>query len=295
MKKLHIWRLLELNLAMIFIATSGALGRYVDLPVPITIGTRALLAFVVLFFFCLWKGISLKIKRADIPIILASGFLMCAHWLTYFYALKLSSVAIGMLSLFTYPVLTAFLEPLMLKSKFQRIHVVLAFLVLAGMYLLSPELDIKNSNTMAIGFGLLSALCYAIRNILLKQKVADYNGSMLMVYQTAIVGMVLFPFLFTINPELILGQWEGLVALAVITTAVGHTLFLMTFKHFNITTVSILSSIQPVYGILIGVVFLSELPEVTTLFGGVLILCSVVIESIRSKGGGKIPDANLEL
>ncbi len=268
---------------MFFIATSGALGRYVQLPVPVTIGTRAILAFLALYLFCKWKGNSLHIKREDFAIILLSGFLMGVHWIAYFYALRLSTVAIGMLSLFTYPVLTAFLEPLILKTKFQRVHLLLAFLVLLGMYFLSPSFDIQNSYTIAIGFGLLSALAYALRNILLKQKVAVYNGSTLMVYQTGIVGVLLLPFLFTVTPKLIVGQWEALVALAILTTAIGHTLFIMTFKHFNITTVSIISSIQPVYGILIGAVFLSEIPKGTTILGGLLILGSVIIESVRAK------------
>jgi len=293
MGKLHIQHLLEINLAMFFIATSGALGRYVQLPVTVTIGARAILAFLVLVLFCWWKDISFKVKRKDISVIVLSGFLMCVHWVTYFYALKLSSVAIGMLSLFTYPVITAFLEPIMLGTKFQRIHLLLAFLVLAGMYFLSPNFDLENSHTIAIAFGLLSALAYSFRNILLKQKVSSYNGSMLMVYQTAIVGIVLFPFLFTISFESILGQWQALVALAVLTTAIGHTLFLMTFKHFSITTVSILSSVQPVYGILIGAVFLSEIPKGTTILGGILILSAVVIESIRAKGTNGMPDTIL--
>lgn len=290
MKKLHIQHLLEINLSVFFIATSGALGRYLQLPVTVTIGTRAILAFLVLVLFCWWKKISFKIKRKDILVIVLSGFLMCAHWVTYFYALKLSSVAIGMLSLFTYPVITAFLEPLMLDTKFQRIHLLLASLVLAGMYFLSPDLDFQNSNTIAIAFGLLSALAYAIRNILLKKKVSSYNGSILMVYQTAIAGIILFPFLFSISFDVILGQWKALLALAVLTTAIGHTLFLMTFKHFTITTVSIISSIQPVYGILIGAIFLSEIPKATTILGGILILSSVVIESFRAKGKSDIPE-----
>lgn len=294
MKRLHLQHILEINLAMFFIATSGALGRYVDLPVPVTIATRAILAFLVLFLFCKWKGMALRIKPKDLPIIVLSGILMCIHWVTYFYALKFSNVAIGMLSLFTYPVLTAFLEPLLLKTKFQRIHLLLAFLVLLGMYFLTPNLSFENTYTLAISFGLFSALSYALRNILLKQKVAEYNGTMLMVYQTGIVGIVLFPFLFTIAPELILGQWQGLLILALLTTAIGHTLFLMTFKHFNITTVSIISSIQPVYGILIGAFFLAEIPSGNTIIGGILILASVMIESIRSKKKKSTSDAKLE-
>lgn len=207
---------------------------------------------------------------------------MCLHWLTYFYALQMSNVAIGMLSLFTYPVITAFLEPLILKTKFQRIHVLLGILVLCGIYFLTPDFDFGNSATIAIGMGVLSALFYALRNIILKSKTAYYHGSMLMVYQTGIIGLILLPALFFVDAQTILKQWEGIMALAVLTTALGHTLFLMTFKHFSITSVSIMSSIQPVYGIIIGAIFLSEIPATTTIVGGIFILGSVVIESIRT-------------
>ncbi|WP_405414400.1 DMT family transporter [Maribacter sp. Asnod1-A12] len=283
MKSNHIRHLLEINIAMLFIATSGALGRYVQLSVPITIGARAILAFIALFIYCKWKGFSLRVDKKDMPVIFLSGILMGVHWVAYFYALKLSNVAIGMLSIFTYPVITSFLEPVLLKTKFQLVHLFLAILVLTGMYFLSPTLDFENTYTIAIVFGVFSAFAYALRNILLKKKVAKYNGSLIMTYQTAIVGILLSPFLFTVSVDTLFSQWEILVALAVLTTAIGHTLFLMTFKHFNITTVSILSSVQPVYGILIGAIFLSEIPKGTTILGGVLILSSVVIESIRSK------------
>ncbi len=282
MKGSHFSHLLEINLAMLFIGTSGALGRYIDLPVSVTIASRGILAFLVLFVFCKWKGISLKIKSEHRISVLLSAILMGLHWVTYFYALQWSSVAIGMLSLFTYPVITAFLEPLLLKTKFQKVHLLLGIMVLMGIYFLSPDLDFKNSNTMAIGIGIFSAFCYALRNLILKSKVRDYHGSALMVYQTGIIGFLLLPAFFYIDLEIVLNQWKALFTLAIVTTAIGHTMFLITFKHFSITTVSILSSVQPVYGIIIGVIFLNEIPEFTTIFGGILILCSVVIESFRS-------------
>ena len=280
--KKHLSHLLEINLAMLFISTSGALGRYVDLPVPVTIASRGVLAFALLFIYCRWKGISLRVSSSDRFMVILSGVLMCLHWLTYFYALQMSNVAIGMLSLFTYPVITALLEPLILKTKFQRIHVLLGLLVLCGIYFLTPDFDFGNSATIAIGMGVLSALFYALRNIILKTKAVNYHGSMLMVYQTGIIGLLLLPAFFFVDAQTLLSQWEGIIALAVLTTAIGHTLFLMTFKHFSITSVSIISSIQPVYGILIGAIFLSEIPAVTTILGGIFILGSVVIESVRT-------------
>ncbi len=267
---------------MVFISTSGALGRYIQLSVPVTIASRAILAFVLLFLYCKWKKISLKVARKDIWPIVATGICMGLHWITYFYALKWSNVAIGMLSLFTYPVLTSFLEPILLKTKFQRIHLLLGILVLSGIYFLVPNFDMDNSYALAVGIGILSALFYALRNLILKTKVTNYNGSMLMCYQVGIIGIVLFPSFFVLDGTAIGSQWEALLALALFTTAIGHTIFLNSFKHFSVTTASIISSVQPVYGIIIGALFLSEIPSLLTILGGVLILSSVVIESIRS-------------
>ncbi|MDP5229408.1 MAG: DMT family transporter [Cellulophaga sp.] len=267
---------------MLFVSTSGALGRYIDLPVPVTIALRALIALLFLLIYCKFKGVSLNIEKRHILPVLLSGFLMGLHWLSYFYALKLSNVAIGMISLFTYPILTAFLEPLLLKTKLQKVHLALGCMVLLGIYFLVPKFDLENDYTLAVFIGVLSALVYALRNIVLKTKVADYNGSMLMSYQMGVVFILLFPFIFTVDMATIVSQWQGIIALAFITTAVGHTLFLNSFKHFSITTVSILSSVQPIFGITIGAIFLSEIPNQNTIIGGVLILGSVVIESVRS-------------
>ncbi|WP_405266536.1 DMT family transporter [Cellulophaga sp. Ld12] len=278
----HLNHLIELNLAMLFVSTSGALGRYVNLSVPVTIGVRAVIAVVLLFLFCKWKKISLRVSKKDVGAVLISGVLLGLHWITYFYALRLSNVAIGMISLFTYPILTAFLEPLLLKTEFQKIHLVLALLVLAGIYFLVPSFDIGNDYTLAVGVGTLSALFYSLRNLLLKAKAAKYNGSMLMCYQLLVISVLLSPFYATMPLDVVLSEWKGLAALALLTTAIGHTLFLNSFKNFSITTVSILSSVQPIYGIILGAIFLSEFPKMNTLIGGILILSSVVIESIRS-------------
>lgn len=267
---------------MLFIGTSGALGRYVDLSVPVTIAVRAIVAFFLLFMYCKWKGISFDVRKKDRFFIFLGGVLMGLHWITYFYALQWSSVAIGMLSLFTYPVITSFLEPLLLKTKFQQVHLLLGALLLLGIYFLVPDFNFDNSASMAVVIGVVSATCYALRNLLMKSKVATYDGSMLMCYQAGITGFLLIPALFFTNMDVVLGQWQALLALALLTTAIGHTLFLKSFKHFSITTASILSSVQPVYGILLGALFLSEIPTWSTIFGGLLIVASVVVESVRS-------------
>lgn len=274
--------ILQLNLAMLLVSTSGVLGRAVTLPPVVTIGWRALLAVGFLFIFLKWKRISLKIDREDRFKVILGGILMGIHWVAYFKALQLSNVAIGMLTIFTYPALTSILEPLLLNLPFQKIHLFLGLLVLAGIAFLIPDLDFENEYTQAVAFGLGSALAYALRNILMKKQVKKYHGSLLMTYQALIVGIALIPLSFQTSVETLQENLIWLLALALLTTALGHTLFLLTFRYFSITTASIISSVQPVYGIALGILLLGEMPQWSTIIGGVLIISAVIIESLRN-------------
>ncbi|WP_456463409.1 DMT family transporter [Lutibacter sp.] len=283
MKSQHLKHIAELNIAVLLVSTSGILGRFISMPPPVTIWLRCLFATIILGSYIWYKKINLKIEgKKDWVTIVISGLLFGAHWITYFYALQLSNVAIGMLSLFTYPVITALLEPLFFKTKLNKKHVFLGFVVLIGIYFLSPQFNIENNHTKGVLFGLISAVFYAIRNILMKKKVANYHGSMLMFYQMIIITLVLWPALFIFETSPTTSDWQALIVLALVTTAIGHTLFVMSFKNFSISTASIMSSIQPVYGILFGVLLLSEIPTGNTIIGGFLILTTVVIESINS-------------
>ncbi|MBC3845979.1 EamA family transporter [Winogradskyella echinorum] len=280
----HLNHLLWLLVGTIFISTSGALGKYINMPTSVIIWWRAILAAIFLLLFCWYKGINLKINYGkDRWTFFIAALLMGAHWITYFYALKLSNVAIGMLSIFTFPVIIALLEPLFSKTKLDPIHIVLGLMVLLGIYILAPDFNIESGYLQGILFGILSALCYAIRILILKNHVANYNSTMLMFYQVAIISVVLVPVLFFMDTSNITTQYPYVILLALMTTAIGHTLFVSSLKYFKASTASIIGSIQPVTGIIIAYFFLNEIPTIHTFVGGALILATVVIESIRSK------------
>jgi drug/metabolite transporter (DMT)-like permease len=284
MKNAHAKNISGLLLATLFISTSGVLGKYIAMPTEVIIWFRASIAMVFLYIFCRYKKIDLEIKSTkDYIPFLISGVFMAAHWITYFYALKLSNVALGVLSLYTFPILTALLEPLFLKVKFNPIYLVLGLMVLLGLSILVPELSLESNQVKGILFGVFSALCYAIRILILKQHVAHYNGTMLMFYQTVLVTILLFPVLFFMDVSGLQSQFPYLILLALLTTAIGHSLMLHSLKFFTATTTTIISSLQPIFGIILAYFFLSEIPTTKTFIGGSIILLTVVVESIRSR------------
>lgn len=277
--------LLQLGLAIFIMSSSGTLGRYIELPPPVTIWMRCIIGAVALF-------IVLKVGKFDLPIgnrknfwlLFGSSLLLAGHWVSYFYSLKLSSVAIGMLSLFTYPVITAFLEPVMLKIPFQKSSLALGILAFVGVALLAPELSFENEHTLGIAIGVFSALCYSIRNILMKKRVAQQSGITLMFYQLLFISLFLWPVLFgfEFEPAQLSTDWEALLILGLFTTATGHTLLVLSFKHFTVSTVSVISALTPLLGILLGFLVLNEIPAGRTYIGGSLIFLTVVTESLKS-------------
>ena len=146
----------------------------------------------------------------------------------------------------------------------------------------STQFNLDNDYSKAIALGILSAFCYALRNIIMKSKVNRYNGSIMMFYQLVIIAIILSPFFLFLDTSGIIPQFPANLTLALVTTAIGHTLFLYSFNHFSTTSVSIISSAQPIYGILIGMLFLKEYPDFGAIIGGSLILLSVILESMRS-------------
>jgi drug/metabolite transporter (DMT)-like permease len=106
-----------------------------------------------------------------------------------------------------------------------------------------------------------------------------------MYYQMMIVGILLLPFAIFNVEEIKTGvqnQWIPILLLGLVTTALGHSLFVKSFRHFSITTISIFSSLTPLFGIGLGFLFLGEVPNRRIVIGGVLILSTVILEGIRT-------------
>ncbi len=242
------------------------------------------MAVFVLGGYCIYKNYPLLKDWKNHKIgLLFSGILMGIHWVTYFMALKLSNVAIAALAVFTFPIMTAFLEPLIRKVSFQKIHLLFGLMIVLGVYFLVPEFNLKDQKTLGLMMGLISAFTYSIRNIMVKTKISDMKGSSVMFFQMIVITVLLFPTMFYSPIDNISSQWPFLLFLGIITTSLGHTLFANSFKSFSTSNVSILNSVQPIFGILLALIFLNEIPQIQSIMGGSLILLTVILESLRKQ------------
>lgn len=263
-------------------AATALFSQIISLPAWDITGYRTWIAAGVLFAWVWWREGSIKLESArDYRRILLLGVLLCVHWITFFHSMQVSNIAIGMLSLYAYPVMTVFMEPMIKRTKIDWGDVISGLFVVVGIYFLVPEFDFSNNTTQGVLWGIVSALSFALRNLLLGHWFSGQSAARSMSYQVLIVAVLMTPVLFTSTHVPSKLDIELLLILGLIFTAFSHTLFGYSLRYLKAKTVGLVACIQPVYGVIYGVIFFQSIPDTATCIGGAIIVTAAVYESLR--------------
>jgi drug/metabolite transporter (DMT)-like permease len=241
---------------------------------------RSVFAALVIFLLFFWNKNSLRLlSYKDYSLVIIIGVLLALHWVTYFHAMQVSSIAVGVIALYTFPVITVFLEPLFHGAKPHSKDVFSALMVLFGIYLLVPEFSINNQTTQGILWGVLSAFLFSLRNIIQGHYFKGYTAKHSLFYQTLVTLVVLLPFSSSVIPEVTPTQWGQLLVLGIFFTALPHTLFAFSLLNLKAKTVSLIACIQVVYATIFAALLLNEWPQFATVVGGLIVVSAAMYES----------------
>ncbi len=275
--------LVSANVAVLLFGLAGVLGKLSLLPAPLIVFGRSFFAGLVLLAVCWFRHISLRPKQSrDGYLLLGQGVLLALHWTAFFQAINVSNVAIGLLSFSSFPLFTAMLEPLLLHQRPSRIQIVAALLILPGIYLLVPSFTLQNQTTLGVMWGVLSGASFALLSVTNRWLGRTYSSLMISLYQDGIAAIVLVPiFFFTATGSF----WTPhdlliLLILGVVCTALAHTLFIASMRDITAQTASLLASLEPVWGIIFGILLLGAIPTATTLLGGAIIISATLLPGI---------------
>ncbi|WP_016956877.1 DMT family transporter [Catenovulum agarivorans] len=214
------------------------------------------------------------------------GVLMAVHWVTYFYAMQFSTVATGMIALYTYPVMIVLIEPLLNKQLPHKLDFLMALFVLTGVGLMVPELSLESEYTVGILLGVLSAVFFAARNIMSHRVFSHYSGMKNMMFQSSIIACVLLPFEYHHFAELPLSTFAWIILLGILFTALPHSLIVNGLRSIKAKTMSLVSCLSPFYGTIFAAVLLTEYPSWQTLVGGTLVVSAAVYETLSGHKRG---------
>jgi drug/metabolite transporter (DMT)-like permease len=276
----HKEGLLAIHSAVLVFGGTALFSKLIELPALDITPLRSIFAVLALWGFMLWRRQPLALERAvDYLLVMLLGLLVALHWVTYFHAMQVSTVAVGVISLYTYPVITVFLEPMFAGERPGLADVLSALFVLFGIYLMTPEFSWSNSTTQGVFWGVLSAFLFSLRNIIQGRYFSRYPAQQSMFYQVLIVILVLIPWLTQPVAEVSGYQWAQLALLGICFTALPHALFVHGLRFMKAKSASLIACLQVVYSTLLAFLLLAEWPGVMTLVGGVIVVTAAAYES----------------
>ncbi|MCB2294378.1 DMT family transporter [Clostridium algoriphilum] len=276
--------LVEIHLAVFLFGLSGLFGKLLTLSSTIIVLGRVFFSSIFLLILILYvkKDIKLKEKNHYLYLIIM-GVILAIHWSTFFESIQVSTVAIGLLTFSTFPVFVTFLEPFFFKEKIKLSDIVIAIVTLLGVMLVIPKFQLGNSSTQGVMWGIVSGFTYAILSMLNRKFVKEYPSLVIAFYEQVIATIVLIPFFFLEKPVFSLKDILLLVLLGIVFTGICHLLFINGLKNIKTQTAGIISSLEPVYGIIFAAFLLREIPTLREILGGVIILSTVFHSTIKSK------------
>lgn len=280
-----------LLLGVVGIAMSAILVRYSQAPSVVTAVYRLgwtvlLLAPVVLFRF---RAELRRITGRDALLCALSGLCLALHFLTWFESLKWTSLAVSTVLVSTEAIFTALGFALFLKGRIPPLGRAAILLAFAG----SAVLALAGGAGQAVLYGNLLALASAVfvsvyTLIGSVQRAALSTTVYTFLTYLACLAALLVMALASHTPLVGYGGQEILIglALAVLCTLMGHSLFSWCLRFLSPAYVSAVKLCEPVVSGLLAVPLFGEIPTLLQLGGMALVLGSVLLYT-RAESGPK--------
>jgi drug/metabolite transporter (DMT)-like permease len=202
------------------------------------------------------------------------GVILGTHWLLFFATIKLSSVAVAVLTTYTAPLLLAAVAPLVLPER--RSRVVLLALVPAGVGLALIALageEGTHARPLAIAAGLGAAATYAGAVVAAKQLTVRLHVPAIQFWNYSVAAVVTAPFLLLGGRVVPQGDEIAYVLLlGIVFTALGGLCFVWLLRRVTTQAISTLGYLEPVSAALLAWAILGQELGWAVLVGGTLII-----------------------
>lgn len=289
----HNQSLLQLHLSIVLFGFTGLFGKWLTLPAMVIVFGRVTFAFVALLVLLRLSGQNFRLKdKSDYRTLMLPGMLLAFHWVAFFQSIQVSTVAIGLISLSTFPLFTTLLEPLFFREeRLSPAIILLALLVIIGVAVATPTLHLDNGATQGILWGIAAGLSYALLTLCNRRQVGRYSSLVITFYQQGMVLLLLLPAMFVLRPTITPHDLGLLALLGIIFTGLAQILFIQSMRHVTASLASVLvAGLEVVYGVLLAALLLNEIPTLRTIIGGTIILCTALgATALAHKGMAPLP------
>ncbi|WP_158961366.1 DMT family transporter [Myroides fluvii] len=276
---------LLLHLIVFVWGFTAILGNLITLDALPLVWYRIVIAVITLLLLFAFKRQTLQESKSNISKFLAAGIVIALHWLTFFWAIKVSNVSVTLACLSTGAFFTSILEPIFYKRKIIAYEVFFGFIVVCALGLIfSVSTEYVEGIMLA-----LSAACLSAVFSIINGKFAQHSSASIITFYEMVGGLLilslylLFSGGFTAEFFVVTtSDWLWLLVLGTFCTAFAFIGSVYVMKYITPFTVMLTINLEPVYGILLAILIFKDSEKMSPEFyvGALLILSTVVLNAI---------------
>ena len=289
MKNPHVSALAAAHGVAVLFGLTGILGALIRFDaVAITAGRAGFAAAALLVLALAQRRPLLQglgPRRAGI--VLASGFLLAVHWITFFMAVKVGGVAVATLGFASFPAFIALLDVVLFRERIGRAEGTMLALVTLGLVLVTPSFDVGDQGTVGLLWGLASGLSFAGLAICNRRGNRGMDAIQVAFWQNLVVALLVLPLLGLGlaggAAAIDWASWFWLAVLGVLCTGLAHTLFVKSLESLDARSAGMIIALEPVYAIACAWWLFGEEPSGRMLVGASLIILATVLLAMGHK------------
>ncbi|WP_347158283.1 DMT family transporter [Pontibacter chitinilyticus] len=279
---------LELHFIIFLWGFTAILGKLISIPAVELVAIRTFIAAAALGLIIYKRGTPFWMGRKTALRITGVGFLIAAHWILFFASARIASVSICLVGMATCSLWTSLLEPLVSKTKVKPHEILLALLIILGLYIIfKNETNLQHIQgiAMAVGSAILASV-FTIINSRLAKKIPPTTITCYEMGGACLATLLFFPFYSEwfaaggqLNFSLTALDWVWVLVLSLACTVYAYTASVRLMQRISAYTINLTVNLEPVYGILLAFLIFKENKQVSHDFyiGAAIILLSVFI------------------
>jgi len=269
-----------LHVIVLIWGLTGILGEYIELSSSKIVFYRTLIAFLSLLIIGFFIKKTVKLSINQLIKITSVGVVVGLHWFTFFYAIKISTISIGVVCMSLTTLFVALIEPIVFKRKIVKSEIVISIFILIGIIII---FGFEFVYFEGILFGVFSALMAAIFSVLNGKLIKTTSSFTITKYEmlgALLVSSVIVFFNGEFNSGLIdvsINNTLLLLFLGLVCTTAAFMISVWVMKYLSPFTVSVSINMEPIYTIVIAVLLAPEKEKMTIGFyvGGLVIIGSI--------------------
>ncbi len=283
---------IRLHLIVIIFGFTGILGKLILLPAESIVLYRMSIACLSLGILLLLGGRKAKATSKNKLKWFLTGFVVCIHWFTFFHAIKLSNVSVGLVCMSSTALFTSILEPIFLKKKVRLYEILFSAIIIASMAMI---LSVEFQYVAGIIFGLISAALASLFTVLNSKYVLEESPIVISFYELMGGAILVFLYLFFMDQETLsilpsFNDFVYLFILAILATAIAFVVSIAVMKKLSPFTVSLTINLEPLYGIVLAVIIFGSDEYMSPAFytGFAIILSTIFMNAFLKKRERKL-------